>query len=227
MRRSFGIIFMVLGAALLLGAIGLTVYNIQEEKSAQQAADDYLSKLITLIPENSSDSPQTSETAPDGEESSVEELPNGESIQEESLPGDAHETGIYVSNMLVTEVDGYEFVGFISIPKLNLQLPVMSETEMKLLRVSPCRFSGSPKTDDLVVGAHNYSSHFGNISKLSEGDAVIFTDMEGNIWNYKVVFSETLGPNDVDYLTSGEYPLTIYTCVYGGGSRVTVRCERA
>ena len=33
-------------------------------------------------------------------------------------------------------------------------------------------------------------------------------------------------PDEVDNMTTGQGPLTLFTCTYGGASRVTVRCEK-
>ena len=73
--------------------------------------------------------------------------------------------------------------------------------------------------------AHNYSSHFGGLSQLSEGDSVIFTDMDGVTTNYQVVAQDILAPYAVEEMTSGDYDLTLFTCTYGGQSRVTVYCD--
>jgi sortase A len=75
--------------------------------------------------------------------------------------------------------------------------------------------------------AHNYASHFGGLSKLSEGDSVIFTDMDGIVTAYEVVAQDVLAPNAVEEMTSGDFDLTLFTCTYGGKSRVTVYCDRA
>lgn len=212
---------MIIGVALIFASIGMLIYNTSEENEAKQSAESYLLKIIDLIPaENTlSSSEPPSEGAQD---TSVDISLDISTDESQSAP---HADGI-VSEMKVVEIDGYNFVGYVSIPALDITLPVMSETEMPFLKISPCRLTGSPKTDNLVIGAHNYRSHFGSLSTLEKGESVIFTDMEGNVWKYRVVFTETLQPNDAEYLTAGEYPLTLYTCVYGGGSRVTVRCER-
>ena len=93
------------------------------------------------------------------------------------------------------------------------------------LRIAPCRYYGSTKTGDLVIAAHNYSRHFGNIRNLSAGDEVYFTDMDGEITAYEVAEVDTLNPTDVEEMTDSGYALTLFTCTYGGQSRVTVRCN--
>lgn len=219
MKRAFGIIFMVIGISLVLGAVGLFVYNQQEEARAEKTTEEYLPRVVELI--NTNKNHETSKPETDISQSVSEDL------TEESVDEDIHhQSGEVVGDMLVADIDGYKFVGYISIPKYNLELPVMSETDMELMSVAPCRFSGSPKTNNLVIGAHNYRVHFGSITGLSQGDRVYFTDIEGEVWAYSVAFSEVLGPNEADSLKNSEYPLTLYTCNYNGEARVTVRCER-
>lgn len=203
---------MLLGMALVLCAAGLFVYNKTEDLAASSAANEYLPHILELIPKKETSDNITSAPTDD----------------EASIPEDAHDKlNSYVSNMLVTQLDEYDFVGYISIPSLEIALPVLSKTSEKSLKKFPCRFSGSPKTNDLVVGAHNYENHFGNIESLNQGDIITFTDMEGNVWQYTVAYSEILSPEDVESLTNGEFPLTLYTCNYDGSKRITLRCETA
>lgn len=130
----------------------------------------------------------------------------------------------YDPEMTVVEIDGYGYIGYLSIPALELELPVMSEWDYARLKIAPCRYSGSVKTGDLVLAAHNYVQHFGNLSSLQIGDAVLFTDMDGTVWRYEVKELDTLSPTAVEEMTAGEYDLTLFTCTYSGQSRTAVRC---
>lgn len=127
----------------------------------------------------------------------------------------------------VVEIDGNEYVGEISIPAIGIDLPVMSEWSYPRLKIAPCRQLGSSRTDDLVIAAHNYESHFGKLSSLSEGDSVIFTDMDGIENQYVVSKIEVLDPHSVEEVEHSGYALVLYTCTYGGKTRVTVFCDRA
>jgi len=128
--------------------------------------------------------------------------------------------------MPVKEKDGQAYIGVLEIPSLDLMLPVISEWNYARLKKAPCRYAGSAYTDDLVIAAHNYKTHFGNLKRLNEGDSVTFTDAEGNRFEYKVVLTETLMPRDVDEMKSGEFDLSLFTCTVGGSYRVTVRCDK-
>lgn len=195
MRRKIGIICMILGTALVLGALSIFLYNQHEAREAEKAASDILPKLQDEI-----DSDKTS-------------------------PAD--DEGInYSEDMPTIEIDGYEYIGYLSIPSLGLELPVMSDWSYPQLRIAPCRYSGSIWSDDMVLMAHNYARHFGQLSRLSIGEEVTFKDVNGITITYEVMAIDTLNPTEVEDMTSGEYDLTLFTCTYGGKSRVTVRCDR-
>lgn len=135
-------------------------------------------------------------------------------------------TDPFDEEMKVEEIDGYGYIGYLSVPALNLDLPVMSEWDYGRLKISPCRYFGSTKTDNLVIAAHNYRFHFGYLGKLKPDDIVIFTDMNSEIHYYKVVSVELLMPTDVDKVKDSGDDLILYTCTYGGAKRITVRCSR-
>lgn len=122
------------------------------------------------------------------------------------------------------ELDGHRCIGVLEIPALGLQLPVMEQWSDAELRFAPCRYTGSAYGGDLVICAHNYAAHFGSIGKLSFGDEVTFTDMDGNIFRYQAADIEILPPDAVEEMTAAEWDLTLFTCTLGGASRVTVRC---
>lgn len=129
--------------------------------------------------------------------------------------------------MPVVIADGDEYIGVLEIPTLNLKLPVQSEWSYQNLRISPCRYTGSAYNGTLVIAAHNYPSHFGNIGDLHINDLVRLTDAEGTRIDYRVIALDILSPTDIEDMT--ECPacdLTLFTCTLGGSSRVTVRCVR-
>lgn len=127
--------------------------------------------------------------------------------------------------MKIKDIDGYGYIGYLSVPALNLDLPVMSEWDYGRLKIAPCRYYGSTKTDNLVIAAHNYRFHFGYLGQLQAGDSVLFTDMESKVTEYKVDYVELLMPTDVDKVKDSSSDLILYTCTYGGAKRITVRCS--
>ena len=163
------------------------------------------------------------EKARQSSESLVESI--RQSVAEYELKEDADVTDPFDEEMKVKEIDGYGYIGYLSIPALELDLPVMSEWDYDRLKIAPCRYHGSTKTDNLVIAAHNYSSHFKYIDSLVPGDILIFTDMEAKKHKYKVDAVELLLPTDVDKVKNSNDALILYTCTYSAAERITVRCS--
>ena len=120
-------------------------------------------------------------------------------------------------------MDDRAYVGILSIPKLNLELPVANTLTNEALKETPCRYSGSAVGNDLVIAAHNYKSHFAGINKLKTGDLIIFTDVNGEEITYQVTLLEIVMPTAVEEVVDSEYDITLFTCTYGGNERVVVR----
>lgn len=123
------------------------------------------------------------------------------------------------------KVNGYNYLGTISIPTLDLYLPIMDKYDYNRLKIAPCLYYGSIKTNNLVICAHNYKRHFGNIDKLEPKDLIIITDLNGNKHYYEVVEVEILSATSIDEMLNSNFNLTLFSCTKGGKSRVTVRCN--
>lgn len=124
----------------------------------------------------------------------------------------------------VIVVDGEAFCGTISIDRLDVELPVFQEWSESRLKEAPCRYAGSVDTEDMIIAAHNYKHHFGNLKELQSGDPVIFTDAYGMEHSYEVREIITLDGTAVTDMKSGQWDFTLFTCTKGGKQRVTVRC---
>ena len=209
MRKTIGISCITLGLVCLLAAVGIVVYNRYEENAGAQSSQTLLQDVQLRIEENASvptDAPAP--PTPTENENTPELLP------EPTVP-----------SMLTVPVDGGECLGILSIPVLELELPVLADWSYEKLKKAPCHYYGSYYETDFVIAAHNFQSHFGRLSELQAGDVVIFTDVNGTAHCYEVVLLETL-PKEatLEMITSG-FDLSLYTCTPGGGSRVTVRCK--
>ena len=120
---------------------------------------------------------------------------------------------------------GDGLLGRLTIPRLELELPVLPEWSYDALKTAPCRFSGSAAGGDLVLIAHNYRAHFGPIRRLKPGDPVYFEDAAGTVFAYTVAAVEILQPDEPERITAGTHGLTLVTCTYGGKTRLAVFCD--
>ncbi|MCD8084598.1 MAG: sortase [Clostridiales bacterium] len=195
--RRCGRAFLVIGAAMLLAALGMEGRNVWETRQAGRESGqiyEQLEAVMDALAENSEDSQETAA------------LPSAEEAEGEMLDANA-------------------YIGILRIPEFDLNLPVQREWSYPALRQTPCRFTGSVEDEDLVICAHNYSTHFGKLRSLQEGAQVTFEEIGGTIHYYQVARVEILGPTDIEALLEGDWPLTLLTCTYGGENRVVVRCR--
>ena len=210
MRHKIGILCITIGTVLILGALSLLSYNQKEALRAEAAVNTVLPQLMEQIHKD----PPKSTVAP----------------ADATIPGPPTEapkvTEPASTEMDTVELEGYSYIGYISIPSLQLTLPVMADWSYPKMKLAPCRYCGSIYTRDLVLMAHNYGKHFGGLSGLNGGETVVFTDVHGVATEYTVVLIDILNPTDVEKMASGAYDLTLFTCTYGGKTRVTVRCRQ-
>ena len=187
---------LMLGSALVLAAVCLYVYDRLEDARAGAQAASAVSQL-----RQSQSIAAVSETEQPAD--SAESLPTEDA---ESEPEPASETPASSAER--------EYLG------------VLTEWSKANLKVSPCRQCGSTAGGDLVIAAHNYKSHFGRLSSLSEGDEVRFTSQDGAEAVYTVERTAQVSPEEPEALREGGCPLVLYTCTPGGKARVVVYCQR-
>ena len=204
-KNSKGNILIFLGILMILGALGLTGYNLWDANRAREAAEQITDQLIEKI----------DESVKDDETAAPYVDPN--------------------TPMPVEVIDGYEYIGILEIPSEDLSLPVMNEWDYTRLKISPCRFTGSYYSDDLVICAHNYDKHLGRLLNIDLGVDVYFTNVEGLTIHYIVTNRETVEPTDVERMIENtgnsetsllDWDMTLFTCNLGGQTRCAVRCSR-
>lgn len=128
--------------------------------------------------------------------------------------------------MPTVHINGHDYIGYLNITDLGLELPVMADWDYNRLKRAPCRHFGTTYNDDLVIAAHNYKKHFGLIDTLPMGSEVTFTDMDGVVNRYAVREIIERNPNEVAEVRDSQWDLILYTCTYGGKVRIVVGCER-
>ena len=204
MRRKIGIFCIVLGVLCLLAALGFVLYNQWEARQAEAVAQSLLQTVQLAVNENST------------------QEENGQAPAEDPrLPADADTP----REMATVQVDGFDCIGVLSVPVLELELPVLTDWSYEKLKKAPCLYYGSYYESDFVIAAHNYKGHFARLSQLLPGDTVIFTDVHGVAHSYEVVLLETLPATATEEMITSGFDLSLYTCTTGGGNRITVRCR--
>lgn len=210
MRRRRALL-LALGTLCLLAALGLTVRDLHSEARARQTAAqtlDLLEPQISAAQPHAEPQPQTGASEP-----APQTIPDYQLDPQRDMP--------------VFRVDGIDYIGLLEIPALELRLPVAGTWSYEALAAAPCRYAGSVYLDDLVILAHNYRGFFRDLKLLHAGDAVRFTDADGNVFSYAVSDFEQLHPSQTEDMLRGNWDLTLFTCTVGGQDRLAVRCVRA
>lgn len=199
MKRKAGKLLMTIGLLLIAAALLLMVYNIWESKKAENMSEEILNQIKDGQDENvSSDD--------------ADEKPLYEIYPDMEMP--------------VLTIDGVDYIGILTVPSLGLELPVAGNWSYPNLRRSPCRYKGSAYSNDMIIAGHNYSRHFGGLKNLAIGEEISFRDVDGHIFQYQVDDIETIPGTAVEDMHAGEWDMTLFTCTYGGKSRVTIRCRK-
>ena len=208
-RKLFGTVCAALGILLVTASLAAIGYILWNEELSGLHAQQAMEQLLQQVPE---------ETVPATPDSADTPVMRPESTQSPADPA--------FRPMPEVMIDGVPYVGYLSIPALNLELPVIGQSNEANLEIAPCRFYGTVYNKNFVIGGHRYRRHFRKLSTLGYGERLSFTDMEGNVYTYEVVEYEVLEPNQAEYLCSGDWDLSLFTCTPGGLTRVVLRCLR-
>lgn len=142
----------------------------------------------------------------------------GETIPSEQVQPD--------SGLPEKEYLGYSMIGTLRIPSVGIELPILSSWSYPLLKVAPCRYSGSIAEGNMILMGHNYRSHFTPLHSVAVGATVEFENVDGRVYRYTVEEIQYLHRSEGELLPS-EYPLTLFTCTPGGVNRIVIRCREA
>ena len=194
----------LLGILLIVISMGMMAYNLRTAETAGKNIEKASEQLIKAIPATPTE---------------LANVPEGEVVYSDHILNPN-------MDMPVHFLEGHNYIGIIEIPQLGVKLPVQEDWSYPDLKVSPCRYEGSVYLDNMVICGHSSKTHFRYIRTLKAGEAVIFTDTDGNRFEYKVRELEILKADDTERMVNGDWDLTLFTCTPGGVSRATLRCDR-
>ena len=232
MHRILGIGCIILGICCLISSVGLIVYNQWEEERAQIASQiilqDIRENIQEIIPDNITDSVPESPPEEPVTQESIPEPTDTEALHPDESERDISPeiTAEIPKEMLTAQVNGYDCIGILSIPVLDLELPVLTDWNYTKLKIAPCHYFGSCYETDFVIAAHNYRSQFGRLPELQPKDLILFTDISGTTHCYEVILTETLPANATKEMIASGFDLSLYTCTSAGTGRITVRCQK-
>ena len=135
-------------------------------------------------------------------------------------------------NVTELEIEGYKVLGIIRIPKINLEYPILSETNKISMKKSITKFWGPNlnTVGNLTLAGHNNKdgTMFGKVKKLEIGDIIEIEDLNKNTVKYKIFDIYVIDPNDVSCVESidpNKKEVTLITCTNGNKNRLITKAR--
>lgn len=124
-----------------------------------------------------------------------------------------------ITNNEKYEYFGYNAIGAINIPKINISYPILDELNSQTMRIGVVKIYG-PELNESginVLASHNYmdGSLFSNLSKLSIGDSIYISSINGTKIEYIIYNIFVTSTNDTSYYnldTGGQKQIALSTC---------------
>ena len=202
-KRARGIMFFVLGIAMILASLFLTFMYEKRDADAGHNSEVLMQELLRTEPVTQTILPP----------SVLEEKETAVAVVPTPVP-----------QMATADYNGLQMLGVIRVPGCGIELPVLDNWSMTMLEYAPCRYSGNVYSGDLIVMGHNYTTHFKPLKKVSVGAEVEFESVDGFVWRYTVESIESIHGNEPEKLPS-DHELILFTCEKYGMSRFVARCS--
>lgn len=195
------------------------IYAEYDRNKSAEVSQEILSKMVFEEPEEKLEKIVVILNSAFEEEQEVDITENDEI---EDIP----------SVQMVTANDGTQYytIARISIPKINVNEAILSETTTELLKKSPCKFWGADpnQVGNFCIVGHNYrnTKFFSKVPTLEYGDIIEITDLSGKTVKYSVYDVHEVEPDDTSdttQLTNGRTEITLITCTNDSKRRVIVK----
>ncbi len=223
-KKIYRIIFM-LSIFLIIILSSLYIYAEYDRNKSESISQDILSEMIAQNEEILSEE--------ESEEDKVWKIIiDSVSDEEEASETDTEETTESYGTYTASDGTEYNTVGTINIPSINVTYPILAETTVELLKISPCKFFGPEPNEvgNLCIAGHNYKNDqfFSKVPDLVTGDVIEITDLSGRTIKYSVYDKYTVVPEDTSctsQLTDGKKIVTLITCTDDNEKRVIVQAK--
>ncbi len=151
------------------------------------------------------------------------------------------------SNLQTTETEneepvklkGYDVIGIVTIPKINIQYPILAietsnpEETKEPMQYGIVRYWGGNVNDygNLSIAGHNNynGTMFGKTKNLKIGDVVELTDLTKTTMQYEIYDIFVTDPNDVSILATNDETIrevTLITCTNGNRERLILKAKQ-
>jgi len=232
------VIIIIVGLLIFWGVDSLTKYNVNSD--AEQGIEAFKNKVqsnstptLVLPNSNKNNSLNLNSVIVDPYANLVvpeENLVGNGGNSNSGSSGGNSSNGSSVTNGNLYK--GFPMVGYIEIPKTDIELPVLKEATIKAMEASVCILTGPGLNQPgvTVISGHNYRNglFFSDNAKLAVGDKIYVTDETGQTITYVIYKKYQTTPEDASYATvdtEGKREVVLTTCTDDSKNRIIICAE--
>ena len=211
------LVIVVIGVLVLLGFLGYDVYK-------KATSDRTVAEVMNQFDESIANNTEEENVTVDNTQVTVENIETGSITTGGSSSGTSH----------VVQYEGYNVVGTIEIPAIDLKYPILERTTPDSIELAVAILytaNGLNQPGNTLIVGHNYRSgaFFGNNDKLQLNDKVYITDTSGTRIKYNIYNIYETSAEDGDFImrdTNGRREISLSTCTNNSKARLIIWAEK-
>lgn len=197
-------VILVIAIIAIIGVIGIVGYRIYKAYSTDSGAVAAANQFESTV---NSENQNTTKT--------------------EISSGDGNTIG---NTTQTTKYKGFDVVGTIQIPSIDVKYPILEKLTAKSLETSVVLLytsNGLNNVGNSVIIGHNYrnGTMFSNVKNLENGSIIYITDMQGRKVKYTVYNIYRASGSESSYMTrntNGKREISLSTCTNDSKARTIV-----
>lgn len=208
------VVLVILIIGILVGA-GFLVYNVIKTRNDEDRTIEAIAEFDKTVEENNSEQNEETEGTMDNTIAPPNESSNSNS-------GTTKKKTYY---------EGFVMIGYITIPKTNVKLPILDTVTPDSLNTAVAAlYPSNPQLNEpgnVVIIGHNYRNgkFFSDNDKLSVGDKILIKDTTGRELSYTIYQKFQTTEQDTSFYTrntNGIAEITLSTCTDDGDARIII-----
>ena len=207
------LVIVVIGVLVLLGFLGYDVYK-------KATSDRTVAEVMNQFDESIANNTEEENVTVDNTQVTVENIETGSITTGGSSSGTSH----------VVQYEGYNVVGTIEIPAIDLKYPILERTTPDSIELAVAILytaNGLNQPGNTLIVGHNYRSgaFFGNNDKLQLNDKVYITYTSGTRIKYNIYNIYETSAEDGDFImrdTNGRREISLSTCTNNSKARLII-----
>ena len=212
-------VVLIIVIVAILGLLGFLAVDIIQKNSIQSDAEAFVSQFESDV----------GATDQNGENTNTNSDGNSESNPLEEI--EATKTVINGGSGKQPTYKGYNVVGIIKIPQINLEYPIIERVTKDAIEASVAKLypmeNSVNKVGNTVIIGHNYRNglFFSRNKELKVNDKIYITDNSGNRLTYTIYNKFETTPEDTSFYTrdtDNKPEITLSTCNDDSSKRLII-----